>query len=35
MEGHFYLLNSVVWSPDGKYLVNASVDAIVKIWCVE
>ena len=32
LEGHTNLVNSVSWSPDGKYLASGSSDKTVKIW---
>ena len=35
LEGHSNYVNSVSWSPDGKYLASGSWDGTVKIWGVE
>lgn len=32
LEGHSNYVNSVSWSPDGKYLASGSADNTVKIW---
>jgi WD40 repeat protein len=32
LEGHSYPVNSVSWSPDGKYLASGSGDGTVIIW---
>ncbi len=33
--GHSWSVNSVVFSPDGKYLASGSADETVKLWSVE
>ena len=35
LRGHKSTVNSAVWSPDGKRIVSASADNLVKIWNAE
>lgn len=35
LEGHNDIIRSVVFSPNGKYLLSASVDKTAKLWDVE
>ena len=35
IDGFEYLLNIVLWSPDGKRLASKIVDRAITIWCVE
>ncbi len=35
LQGHRYSVNSVAFSPDGKYLASGSADNTVKLWSVE
>ena len=32
LKGHTDVVNSVTFSPDGKWLVSASEDATIKVW---
>ena len=32
LEGHEYLISSVAYSPDGKFIVSGSWDKTVRIW---
>jgi WD40 repeat protein len=35
LQGHRYSVESVAFSPDGKYLASGSKDNTVKLWSVE
>jgi WD40 repeat protein len=35
LQGHSKFVNSVAFSPDGKYLVSGSKDSTVKLWSME
>ncbi len=35
LQGHSDSINSVAFSPDGKYLASGSLDDTVKLWSVE
>jgi WD40 repeat protein len=30
--GHVDKINTVAWSPDGKYIASGSADGVVQIW---
>jgi WD40 repeat protein len=35
LQGHSESVNSIAFSPDGKYLASGSLDNKVKLWSVE
>ncbi len=35
MQGHNNSVNTIAFSPDGKYLISGSSDKTVRIWSVE
>jgi WD40 repeat protein len=35
LQGHSYSVNSIAFSPDGKYLASGSQDKTIKLWSME
>jgi WD40 repeat protein len=35
LEGHSNLVNSVIYSPDGKHIVSGSEDRTIRVWNAE